>query len=678
MHRFRILIISATLTLSLFAVGLFALSANAVVPQGDTGNWMVSIDSIVPTDSSAQIHGTLYDGISPAGANISITTRHITSASATQVQNGSQTHGVTDSAGKFAITIDTLIPATSYNVNATATAPQGTLATSTQETFTTNQSNTDNSVQIAYNNPQPPTTAHGMVLKFKASGVTSPTTATIQLKLNSVVVKTNTAQITPDGTANALFQTPFTGLSPSTTYDVEVMVGDGAFISLSPKSTATATGGQPPANPIQASINDVTITSTTATIEGVVIGDGQTLVTIKGVASADGTTYGINSSTGYTGAPDALWGAGFTSVFTGLTPSASYAYKITDTISGNALSSIHYFTTAPSSGGVGSTGIDGTWFDLNANYQSAITQTNKCREDKEGEYCMLAPIPFPGIINGKLGLTPDTTGSSGVSNFINGIIQFAIAFAGLLAVIMIIAGGIMYATTEAMSGKAGAKTMIINAIFGLLLALCSYLILKTINPALVDVKLDIARHEVTVEGDTNTPVGNIGTLYSAPNVYCPKTGGGNSDAGSLVIAQVAQSFIGKTTYTFGGKGSQYPNSSTIALDCSGYVNRVYQCAGLPPVPPPYGGGTVAIFNGATKITNITGTKVNGVELKTGDLLGWPEQGSQKGHVIMYLGLGKIIHSHGPKDQVGQAVTSSDLSSYPYLDKIKSDGYIKRL
>ncbi len=517
MHRFRILIISATLTLSLFAVGLFALSANAVVPEGDTGNWMVSIDSIVPTDSSAVVHGTVYSGINTAGANISITTRHITSASATQVQNGSQTHGVTDSSGKFSITIDTLIPATSYNVNATATAPQGTLATSTQETFTTNQGgDLGSDVHIIYNG-QPVATQNTLTLKFKATGLPSQTSATIQLKRNGTTIKTNTvAQIIPDASGVATFQTTFSGLTTATAYTGQITLGDGSVVGFGPDSTANANGTPPTQSPIHVYIseNDAVVTSTTFSITGFVTGDSTTATSIKGFASTDGINYGISSPVAYTGAPDTV-GSVFTVSFSGLSAGKSYSYKIKDTTTDKDLSPVYYFTTASSSGGVGSTGIDGTWFDLNANYQSANPQKNGCTETKDGEYCMLAPIPFPGIINGKLGLTPDTTGSSGVSNFINGIIQFAIAFAGLLAVIMIIAGGIMYATTEAMSGKAGAKTMITNAIFGLLLALCSYLILKTISPSLVDVKLDIARHSVTVSSN-DTSTGSSTSLCISP------------------------------------------------------------------------------------------------------------------------------------------------------------------
>lgn len=69
---------------------------------------------------------------------------------------------------------------------------------------------------------------------------------------------------------------------------------------------------------------------------------------------------------------------------------------------------------------------------------------------------------------------------------INDIYQWAIAIVGLLAFIQIVWAGTMYLRA---AGKVGdvkeAKSRISNAILGIVLLFSSYLILKTINPALV-------------------------------------------------------------------------------------------------------------------------------------------------------------------------------------------------
>lgn len=51
---------------------------------------------------------------------------------------------------------------------------------------------------------------------------------------------------------------------------------------------------------------------------------------------------------------------------------------------------------------------------------------------------------------------------------------------------MIIWGGVLYMTTDSWMGKDEGKTKILSALEGLGIALISWLILYTINPALVD------------------------------------------------------------------------------------------------------------------------------------------------------------------------------------------------
>ena len=72
-----------------------------------------------------------------------------------------------------------------------------------------------------------------------------------------------------------------------------------------------------------------------------------------------------------------------------------------------------------------------------------------------------------------------------LADFLVNIFNFGIAAAVALALIMIIWGGIEYMTTDSWTGKEGGKEKITNALWGLGLALVSYLILYTINPCLV-------------------------------------------------------------------------------------------------------------------------------------------------------------------------------------------------
>lgn len=76
--------------------------------------------------------------------------------------------------------------------------------------------------------------------------------------------------------------------------------------------------------------------------------------------------------------------------------------------------------------------------------------------------------------------------TSSLSAYIATLFQFGVGMAGVLAVLMIIWGGVEYMTTEAFTGKSEARGRIQNALYGLLLALASYTILFTINPQIVD------------------------------------------------------------------------------------------------------------------------------------------------------------------------------------------------
>jgi hypothetical protein len=69
---------------------------------------------------------------------------------------------------------------------------------------------------------------------------------------------------------------------------------------------------------------------------------------------------------------------------------------------------------------------------------------------------------------------------------LKGIYGLAIGIGSVIAVVMIIFAGFKYMYVESMNGKSDAKEQIQNAILGLLVILGSYIILRTINPDLVD------------------------------------------------------------------------------------------------------------------------------------------------------------------------------------------------
>ncbi len=102
-------------------------------------------------------------------------------------------------------------------------------------------------------------------------------------------------------------------------------------------------------------------------------------------------------------------------------------------------------------------------------------------------YNLLAPIGDLRCIDDGSG-TPGTNcvkGGAGV--YLNTIFKIAIGLAAALAVVMIVINSVSYMGDESVFGRTEAKSKILSAIGGLLLALGAYALLNTINPALTGV-----------------------------------------------------------------------------------------------------------------------------------------------------------------------------------------------
>ncbi len=101
------------------------------------------------------------------------------------------------------------------------------------------------------------------------------------------------------------------------------------------------------------------------------------------------------------------------------------------------------------------------------------------------QYKLLEPIPYYGsqLVPGE---------GIGLSTYLEAVFAFGISIAGILAVAMIVIGGIQYMTAYGNSSAVeNAKDRITQALLGLLLAVAAWLILYTINPDLAKGKLTV-------------------------------------------------------------------------------------------------------------------------------------------------------------------------------------------
>lgn len=113
---------------------------------------------------------------------------------------------------------------------------------------------------------------------------------------------------------------------------------------------------------------------------------------------------------------------------------------------------------------------------------SAFAQTSNCdpttntiKGTEQPCYTPLEPGALPGV----------TESSTNLGAFLGTVFNFGIAAAVVLALIMIIWGGIEMMTSDSWMKHDSGKKKITDALMGLGLALVSWLLLYTINPNLV-------------------------------------------------------------------------------------------------------------------------------------------------------------------------------------------------
>lgn len=97
------------------------------------------------------------------------------------------------------------------------------------------------------------------------------------------------------------------------------------------------------------------------------------------------------------------------------------------------------------------------------------------------DYTLLEPLPN---LTGK---GPDVVTTVKFSDYVSYTFNLFIALAAAAAVFMIVFGGFQYMTTDSWKGKTEGMTKVKNALLGLLLVLGSYLLLRTIDPRLVEI-----------------------------------------------------------------------------------------------------------------------------------------------------------------------------------------------
>jgi len=108
----------------------------------------------------------------------------------------------------------------------------------------------------------------------------------------------------------------------------------------------------------------------------------------------------------------------------------------------------------------------------------------------------LAQVTYTPLVGEIPGLV-ETAASGDFTQWISNMYVFLVGIAGVLAIVMIFVAGFEFVVSGDNAGKrSDAKKRIQAALGGLLLAVSSWLILNTINPQLVNIRLSFQRVEV--------------------------------------------------------------------------------------------------------------------------------------------------------------------------------------
>lgn len=146
-------------------------------------------------------------------------------------------------------------------------------------------------------------------------------------------------------------------------------------------------------------------------------------------------------------------------------------------------------------------------------------------------------VPIPGLTLGPATRQGDTVSVPFLSQYISGIYRYGIGIVGLVSTIMAIYGGFRYLLGASTGDIKTGKTIMTNAVVGMVLVFASYAIIYTINPELTQLKalelrtidpveLAIAETLATTQQETAEPGESTPTTPTAGAVTgnCPIPG----------------------------------------------------------------------------------------------------------------------------------------------------------
>lgn len=195
--------------------------------------------------------------------------------------------------------------------------------------------------------------------------------------------------------------------------------------------------------------------------------------------------------------------------------------------------------------------------------------------------------PLPDLRTNKTGEINELPG------YIPNLFNIIIGLSAVIAVGWIIWGGVEYMTSDSWMGKDDGRKRIKNAVIGLVIILCSYLILFTINPRILDLELSIDPVEPIAPGTILIPTAASGNLQTYIGSTCQNCSPTRTDLNYQLSPSYIASLSCTTCQPIGSNvplgtntnSNILPDTNTKLQDLTGRNNNIswYVSEAYPPV-----------------------------------------------------------------------------------------------
>ncbi len=254
-----------------------------------------------------------------------------------------------------------------------------------------------------------------------------------------------------------------------------------------------------------------------------------------------------------------------------------------------------------------------------------------------------------------------------ISKLLNQLFYIGLVFAVMLALIMIIRGGVEYMTIDAITSKERGKQRIKAALGGLLLAFSAILILNTISPGLTSLRIEFVTPErissVQIETDIQVAISQYTGMSEQQYQEFLATGKIPTN-----ISPTAQKILAEAYNMVGFETGTIPGTEAGKRACAAAVNKLFEAATGQQIG---GGFSTEQMNEVLKQDSRFQYVAGGTSAaQPGDIIISPTNGSNVGHVGIVANNGAVISNHskrdnrpGDKSEVRQNFTLSSWNNY---------------